>query len=416
MSKKRNRLEISGQFLQCPLLLSIDTYEGCTHGCRYCFVNYQYKRQTRGKEMQETVGPALLNRWERVLKGEAIGNPMIEYLVARKHPIQLGTKADPFPAGVEREYKNTRKFIELSNKAGYPAYICTKNPDPAEMPLDLLARGNYVLAVSLASHRCGDIRLLEEHTSLPMTRLHHIPSGVFKKVVVKWQPFIPQLFTYRNGSGEITGHDLIDEYLDAIAGVADALSISFLSPGMVKEPTLLRETGYSEMDELDEVELLTYIKDQCHRRNLEFYTANYRALSDSPVCCGLRFDEFSYSTPWVWGFLIHKLFTGEQEYLTEKDLNEAFPPELKNVIFHTANIPLFSRWARYRSKKDTILQEYTRNFTMDRKMNPVNYFAGLYSKIVDGEYRVYFTDYRKMPDSYANHMPQAPMNAHETIY
>jgi hypothetical protein len=56
----------------------------------------------------------------------------------------------------------------------------------------------------------------------------------------------------------------------------------------------------------------------------------------------------------------------------------------------------FSRWAHYSAKKTTILEEYIKNFTFNRKMNPVNYFAGLYSKAVDGEFRIYFKDYRLM--------------------
>ena len=54
----------------------------------------------------------------------------------------------------------------------------------------------------------------------------------------------------------------------------------------VNDRTLLDQIGPDEMDELDEVEMLTYIKEQAHLRGLEFYTANYRALSDSPICCG----------------------------------------------------------------------------------------------------------------------------------
>ena len=148
--------------------------------------------------------------------------------------------------------------------------------------------------------------------------------------------------------------------------------------------------------ELDEVEILTYIKEQAHQRRLEFYSANYRALSDSPICCGLRGDEFKMSTPWVWGYLIWKLFNGEKEYLTTKDLIDAFPRTLKDIKFATTKVALFSRWARYIAKKDTILDEYIKNFTFNRRMNPANYFAGLYSKVVDKEYRVYFKDYREM--------------------
>jgi hypothetical protein len=89
------------------------------------------------------------------------------------------------------------------------------------------------------------------------------------------------------------------------------------------------------------------------------------------------------------------LFTGTKEYLTVEDLKEAFPNDLKEAMFATMDVALFSRWARYSAKKTTILEEYIKDFTYDRKMNPANYFAGLYSKVVDSEFRIYFLDYRE---------------------
>jgi DNA repair photolyase len=394
MRKRKNKLEISGQFLHCPLLLSIDTYEGCSNGCRYCFAAYQYNRQNRGKHRRECIRPAYITSWERVLNGESVRNPMIEYLVSKKHPIQLGTKADPFPKDVEPDLQNTRKFLELCNKVNYPVYISTKNTET--MPVDLLAKGNYVLGVSLLSHKIEDIRMLERNTSDPLVRLRQIPIGVFKKVIVRWQPFIPQLFKPSKRGNEIINRSDIDAYLDEISGIADGVSISFFTSSIVKDPALLDEIGPDDLGELDEVEILMYIKEQAHQRGLEFYTANYRALSDSPICCGLREDEFEMATPWVWGYLIRKLFTGEKIYLTVEDLVDTFPDALKNVMFDTVDVAPFSRWARYIAKKTTILEEYIKNFTFNRKMNPVNFFAGLFSKVVDGEFRIYFKDYREM--------------------
>ena len=63
-------------------------------------------------------------------------------------------------------------------------------------------------------------------------------------------------------------------------------------------------------------------------------------------------------------------------------------------MFAMLDVPLCSRWARYSAKKTTILEEYIKNFTYNRKMNPANFFAGLYSKVVDGEFQIHFLDYR----------------------
>jgi len=103
---------------------------------------------------------------------------MIEYLVSQRHPIQLGTKADPFPRGVEREVRNTFKFLELCNESHYPVYINTKNTDPEDMAFDLLAQGNYTLGLSIASTRVSDIKKLEKNNLSPEVRIKNIPSGV----------------------------------------------------------------------------------------------------------------------------------------------------------------------------------------------------------------------------------------------
>ncbi len=392
--ERRNRLKIGGQFLQCPLTLSIDTYEGCSNGCRYCFADTQYDRQNRGKRRRKHVRPALITDWERVVNGETIGSPMIEYLVSRKHPIQLGTKAEPFPNEVEHEVQNTRKFLKVCNQKDYPVYISTKNT--GNMPFDLLAKGTYVLGVSLASCRAKDIRMLESDTCDPTVRLKHIPKGAFKKIIVRCQPFIPQLFKPRKRVDELVNRAALERFLDRISDYADGVSFTFLNRSMVKDQALLKEIGPDDLSELDEVEILTDLRESAHRMGLEFYTANYRALSDSPICCGLKEDEFEMSTPWAWSFLIRKLFNGEKEYLTTKDLIDVFPDALKDVVFATLDVPLFSRWARYSAKKTTILEEFVNNFTLDRKMNPANFFAGLYSRVENGEFRIYFKDYRRM--------------------
>lgn len=392
-NKRRDKLAISGQFLHCPLLLSIDTYEGCSSGCRYCFATSQYERQKRVGQRRRGIRPSSLTSWERVLSGKSIGNPMIEYLVSRRHPVQLGTKSDPFPRGVEEELQNTRRFLQLSNEANYPVYISTKNTE--NMPVDLLAQGNYVLGVSLASHRIEDIRMLETNTSSPRTRLRQIPRRVFKKVVIRWQPFVPRLFRPKNGRALID-RSKVRRFLDAISPVADGVSLAFLNWAGIRDGRLLDAIGYDNWDDLQAVEVSSYIREQAHLRGLQFYTSNYRALSDSPVCCGLREDEFEISTRWVWAYLVEKLFTGQKEYITVEDLKAAFPDALKDVAFATMDVPLFSRWARYSAKRTTILQEYIRNFTFNRRLNPANFFAGLYSKVVDGEFRIYFSDYRTL--------------------
>lgn len=320
---------------------------------------------------------------------------MIEYLVSQRHPIQLGAKADSFPRRVEREERNTFKFLELCNESQYPVYINTKNTDPEDMPFDLLAQGNYTLGLSIASTRISDIRKLEKNTLNPKIRIKNIPAGVFKKIIIKWHPFIPQLFMSTKKRSVRLDWSKIQNYIDEVSEIADAIMVSFLNRALVSDQTLLNEIGPENLSEEDDVEILNFMKQYAHKLGMEFYTANYHALSDSPVCCGLREDEFKMSAYWVWNYLIWPLFLGEKLYITQQDLIKAFPEALKNEKFASLDVPLYSRWAKYSANKNTILDEYIKNFTTDRRMNPVNFFAGLYSRMVNDEFRLYFKDYRK---------------------
>ena len=376
-------------------MLSIDTYDGCLHGCRYCFAPTRYDSRNKGQRRPEPVRPALITNWKKVLNNEKIGNPMIEYLVSQRHPIQLGTKADPFPRGIEREIRNTFKFLELCNESHYPVYINTKNTDPEDMPFDLLAKGNYTLGLSIASTRVSDIKKLEKNNLSPEIRIKNIPTGVFKKIIIKWHPFIPQLFISTKKQNARLDWGTIQNYIDEVSEIADAIMVSFLARTLVSDKTLLKEIGPDNLSEEDEVEILNFIKQHAHKRGIEFFTANYLAFSDSPVCCGLREDEFKMSPLWVWNYLIWPLYSSEKLYITQQDLIKAFPEALKNEKFASIDIPLYSRWAKYSAKKNTILEEYIKSFTYNRKMNPVNFFAGLYSKVVNGEFRIYFKDYRR---------------------
>ena len=394
MSQKRNRLKISAQFLRCPLLLSIDTYDGCLHGCRYCFAPGRYDSRNKGIKRSEPVRPALITKWKRVLNNEKIGNPMIEYLVSKKHPIQLGTNADPFPRRVEREEKNTYKFLKLCNESNYPVLIITKNTDPKDVPFDLLAQGNYILGLSIASTRVSDIKKLENNSPHPKVRMKNIPKGVFKKIIIKWHPFIPQLFMSKKKHSVRIDWGKIQNYIEKVSEIADAIMVSFLSRTLISDQRLLKEIGPDNLSKEDELEIINFIKQHTHKLGMEFYTANYFALSDSPICCGLREDEFNMSAFWVWNHLVWSLFLGEKLYIKQEDLIKAFPKALINEKFISMDIPLYSRWAKYSANKKTILDEYVKNFTTDRRMNPANFFDGFYSKVVNDEFRIYFKDYR----------------------
>ena len=67
------------------------------------------------------------------------------------------------------------------------------------------------------------------------------------------------------------------------------------------------------------------------------------------------------------------------------------------ILSSTIELPRILSTFPYHGMRDVPIKPVMNIYLQfDRKMNPVNYFAGLYSKVVNKEFRVYFKDYRDM--------------------
>jgi DNA repair photolyase len=174
-----------------PFSQSINPYQGCEHGCIYCYArpSHAYLDLSPGLDFETRLfakpDAAALLRAELSKPGY------------RCEPIALGTNTDPYQP-IEREWRITRQVIQVLAECEHPLTITTKGV-LVERDLDLLAQmaaKNLVRAhVSIAMLDRELARKLDPRAPSPQRRLEMIKAladaGV--PVGVSVAPVIPQL-------------------------------------------------------------------------------------------------------------------------------------------------------------------------------------------------------------------------------
>jgi DNA repair photolyase len=174
-----------------PFTQSINPYQGCEHGCVYCYARptHAYLDLSPGLDFETKLfakpNAAALLRGELAARGY------------RCEPIALGANTDPYQP-IEREWKITRSVLELLAACDHPLTITTKGV-LIERDLDLLApmaaKGLVRVFVSIAMLDRELARKLDPRAPAPHRRLQMIKSlrdaGV--PVGVNVAPVIPQL-------------------------------------------------------------------------------------------------------------------------------------------------------------------------------------------------------------------------------
>src|SRR5665213_1896844 len=174
-----------------PFTQSINPYQGCEHGCIYC-----YARPTHA---YHDLSPGL------DFETRLFAKPNAAELLAREigargyvcDPIALGTNTDPYQP-IEREWQVTRSVLELLTRCRHPFTIVTKS-SLVERDLDIIApmaRANMArVYVSISTLHKALARKLEPRAATPQRRLQTVAAlaaaGVPVGVMVA--PIIPQL-------------------------------------------------------------------------------------------------------------------------------------------------------------------------------------------------------------------------------
>ncbi|MCJ2182611.1 PA0069 family radical SAM protein [Novosphingobium sp. 1949] len=146
---------------------SINAYNGCEHGCIYCFA--------RPSHAWHDLSPGL--DFETRLFAKPDAPRLLRETLARRSyhpaPIAMGTNTDPYQP-IEGRYRITRQILELCLEVRHPVTLVTKS-DRILADLDLieaLARDNLVsVGLSITSLDPRLSRLLEPRAASPSKRL-----------------------------------------------------------------------------------------------------------------------------------------------------------------------------------------------------------------------------------------------------
>ncbi len=253
------------QIILCDLPVRFDTYEGCSHACRYCFVNRKVDiRNIKGGESAKSLESFILGNRNQDLA-------WCDWDI----PLHFGGMSDPFQP-IEREAKRTLEALRVFEKYQYPFVISTKNKLIAEEPyLSIIKNCNVVVQFSAA---CPQYDQIEKGASTFDERMDAVRKITpFKRVIIRVQPYIPDL------------HDKIMESLKTFAEAgAYGITIEGMKyikavPGTIRVgndmcyPAKLLRKKYAE------------IRDECHALGLRFYCAENRLrnMGDDLCCCGV---------------------------------------------------------------------------------------------------------------------------------
>ena len=250
----------------CDLPIRFDTYVGCTHDCKYCFVR---RKSALNVSMGETV-KALVSFMDVTNRNRDCA--WCDWDI----PVHWGGVSDPFQP-CEKEFKRSLSALQLFVKTQYPVIISTKGKLCIEEPyLSLIRQANCVMQVSAL---CEKYDALEKGAPPFEERLKMIEilSHSAKRVVVRAQPYI---------------HDIFNDMLENIPRFAQAGAYGIIFEGMKfvkRKPGLVKRGGdFCQSKELLRRDFLAF-REKCHKNNLHFYSGEncLRSMGDSLTCCGI---------------------------------------------------------------------------------------------------------------------------------
>lgn len=255
------------QVIICDLPIRFDTYKGCSHACKYCFVN----RKTDISNVSVQEGPEALLNFIQGKRTQATA--WCDWNI----PLHWGGLSDPFQP-CEKLHKNSLACLEILAKTKYPFVVSTKGTLPMEEPYySLFKECNCVFQVSMTCPSITSrLELGAPSFEERLTLVQHMAKAV-QRVIVRCQPYLPEL------------HTEIKEQIARIAQagahgiIYEALKLTKRRAGMIKlgadfvYPYLVLRNKFMDL------------KDTCHANGLKFYSGENRLRStgDSLCCCGV---------------------------------------------------------------------------------------------------------------------------------
>lgn len=259
--------ECGSQIILCNLPIRFDTYKGCSHGCKYCFVS----RKTDITKISKKESPASLLKFIQGKRSKETS--WADWNI----PLHWGGVSDPFQP-IELKLKNSYNALKVFAETKYPFVVSTKGKVIAQQEyLELLKETNSVIQVSLVSEKYDKLEPGAPVFKERLKIIERIIKYTNKRLIVRVQPYITEV------KNELLEN--IKRYSElGIYGITiEGIKLFKKQPGFIKVGA----------DFCYPVEVLKKdfikIREECHKYGLKFYSAENRLryMGDDLTCCGI---------------------------------------------------------------------------------------------------------------------------------
>jgi len=266
--------ECGSQVMICDVPIRFDTYRGCTHDCKYCFVK-------RKKDMND------------VEKGETVKS-LLNFINGKRGkdtnwcdwniPLHWGGVSDPFQPA-EKRHKLSLECLKVFAETQYPFIVSTKGRLIIEHEyLELIKKCNCVVQVSMV---CSKYDKLEQGAPTFKERLEMVKilSNNCKRVIIRIQPYMTQVFK------DVKENIKLFKEAGAYGIIVEGMKFAKKKVGLVK-------VGADYVYPMETLKLqFSQLKEESHKYGLKFYCGEnrLRTFGDSMCCCGI--DELTGFKP-----------------------------------------------------------------------------------------------------------------------
>lgn len=316
----------------CDVPIRLDTYRGCSHGCKYCFVKRDY-------DISKVDSDNCVESLNRFISGRRTRDTnWCDWSI----PLHWGGLSDPFQP-IERKAGVSLRALRLFAETGYPFIVSTKGRLIADEPyLSLLSECNAVVQVSMVSPRFDRLEPGAPSFDERMAMLPRLAKAC-KRLVVRCQPYMT---------------DCLADVLASIPRYAKAGAYGVIVEGFKSfkafKGSVKVGNDYAYGKETLESHF-TKIREACHSFGLAFLCGEnrLRAMGDSLTCCGCSgLDGFEPNA-----FNLAHLANGDERKPTEAMLR-AGTANAFSGMFQEAGI---RRWLGAISFDDAMRSERTLN-------------------------------------------------------
>jgi len=255
---------------KCNYPTRLDTYGcGCAHDCKYCYA----KSLLDFRNMWDAQDPAVAPIKE------------IEKTIRKlpKEVVRLGGMTDCYQP-CEREYRNTRKTIQLLNKYRIPYLIVTKSAIILD-DLDILDKELAHIQITITTTD-DELAKTYEQASVPSERIKavEILQEHGFDVAVRLSPFIPE-FVDISRINEIKCDKIVIEFLRVNPFIKQWFDIDYT-------PYKVKRNGYWHLPLSKKKELVQKIHFKemsvCEDESMAYVYWKYHFNHNPDDCCNLR--------------------------------------------------------------------------------------------------------------------------------